>query len=173
MLILLLMSLLLLLLLLLRMLLPLLLTDSTPWFQNPFVIQSPYYCSFPLYLLAQDPRQDILVGLLRLRKLAGSPKTRQPELKGSWSMVRELHVYGTAVAVHARDTEKFQHQGYGMMLMREAERIAREEHMSGSIAVISGVGTRHYYRKLGYRLEGNYMVKELGSSSGGKGEQAG
>ena len=24
------------------------------------------------------------------------------------------------------------------------------------------VGTRHYYRKLGYHLEGHYMVKELG-----------
>jgi hypothetical protein len=29
------------------------------------------------------------------------------------------------------------------------------------MAVISGVGTRHYYRKLGYELEGPYMVKDL------------
>lgn len=76
-------------------------------------------------------------------------------------MVRELHVYGTAVAVHARDDQKFQHQGYGTMLMREAERIARCEHRSTKVAVISGVGTRHYYRKLGYELEGPYMVKAL------------
>jgi elongator complex protein 3 len=34
--------------------------------------------------------------------------------------------------------------------MEEAERIAREEHGSTKMAVISGVGTRHYYRKLGY-----------------------
>lgn len=26
---------------------------------------------------------------------------------------------------------------------------------------LAGVGVRHYYRKLGYRLEGPYMVKEL------------
>jgi elongator complex protein 3 len=45
--------------------------------------------------------------------------------------------------------------------MREAERIAREEHGSAKMAVISGVGTRHYYRKLGYELEGPYMVKTL------------
>ena len=77
-------------------------------------------------------------------------------------MVRELHVYGTAVAVHARDEQKFQHQGYGAMLMAEAERIARCEHRSTKMAVISGVGTRHYYRKLGYQLEGPYMVKALG-----------
>lgn len=76
-------------------------------------------------------------------------------------MVRELHVYGTAVAVHSRDDQKLQHQGYGTMLMQEAERIARLEHRSSKMAVISGVGTRHYYRKLGYHLEAPYMVKEL------------
>lgn len=45
--------------------------------------------------------------------------------------------------------------------MEEAEHIARKEHRSTKIAVISGVGTRHYYRKLGYELEGPYMVKCL------------
>jgi len=40
-------------------------------------------------------------------------------------------------------------QGYGTLLMLEAERIARCEHRSAKLAVISGVGTRHYYRKLG------------------------
>jgi len=70
-------------------------------------------------------------------------------------------VYGTAVAVKQRDADKFQHQGYGAMLMRAAEDIAASEHGSTRLAVISGVGTRHYYRKLGYELMGPYMVKEL------------
>ncbi|KAJ9523748.1 hypothetical protein QJQ45_019949 [Haematococcus lacustris] len=113
------------------------------------------------FLAYEDPRQDILIGLLRLRKAAGPDTSRQPELRGRVSLVRELHVYGTAVAVHSRDTSKFQHQGYGSLLMAEAERISREEHGSTKIAVISGVGTRHYYRKLGYHLEGHYMVKAL------------
>jgi len=52
-------------------------------------------------------------------------------------------------------------QGYGTLLMMEAERIALREHRSTKLAVISGVGTRHYYRKLGYELEGPYMMKEL------------
>ena len=43
----------------------------------------------------------------------------------------------------------FDAQGYGMLLMEEAARIAQHEHCSKKIAVISGVGTRHYYRKLG------------------------
>eukprot|EP00039_Didymoeca_costata_P031822 m.36217 g.36217 ORF g.36217 m.36217 type:complete len:561 (+) comp9051_c0_seq1:164-1846(+) len=111
------------------------------------------------FLSYEDPRQDILIGLLRLRKC--SDLTYRKELKGACSIVRELHVYGSVVPVSARDPVKFQHQGYGTLLMEEAARIARVEHGSTKIAVISGVGTRNYYRKLGYELEGPYMVKSL------------
>lgn len=45
--------------------------------------------------------------------------------------------------------------------MEEAERIACVEHRSTKLAVISGVGTRHYYRRLGYELEGPFMVKGI------------
>jgi len=63
----------------------------------------------------------------------------------------------TNTAVHWRPSA----QGFGTLLMEEAERIAREEHGSTKLAVISGVGTRHYYRKLGFELEGPYMTKAL------------
>ena len=111
------------------------------------------------FLSYEDPEQDILVGLLRLRKL--SEESYRPELQGGCSVVRELHVYGSVVPVAARDPTKFQHQGFGTLLMEEAERIALEEHGSSKIAVISGVGTRDYYRKLGYSLDGPYMSKTL------------
>lgn len=111
------------------------------------------------FLSYEDPEQDILVGLLRLRKC--SDDTFRPELKTGVSIVRELHVYGSVVPVNARDPTKFQHQGFGTLLMEEAERIAFEEHGANKIAVISGVGTRNYYRKLGYELEGPYMCKSL------------
>lgn len=52
--------------------------------------------------------QDILVGLLRLRRCGRN--TTCPELMGRCSIVRELHVYGTAVPVHGRDADKLQHQ---------------------------------------------------------------
>ncbi|XP_065202771.1 elongator complex protein 3 [Planococcus citri] len=110
------------------------------------------------FLAYEDPEQDILIGLLRLRKCAGD--TFRPELKGA-SIVRELHVYGSAVPVSSRDPKKFQHHGFGTLLMEEAERITVEEHGNLKLAVISGVGTRDYYRKLGYELEGPYMVKHL------------
>lgn len=87
--------------------------------------------------------------------------TFRPELKGACAIVRELHVYGSVVPVHDRDLFKFQHRGYGVLLMEAAERIALNEYKSEKIAVISGVGTRNYYRKLGYELEGPYMVKSL------------
>lgn len=48
-----------------------------------------------------------------------------------------------------------------MLLMEEAERIAREEHGSTKLAVISGVGTRNYYAKMGYKLDGPYMSKNI------------
>ncbi|CAK6963142.1 elongator complex protein 3 [Scomber scombrus] len=111
------------------------------------------------FLSYEDPKQDILIGLLRLRRC--SPQSFRPELKGAVSIVRELHVYGSVVPVSSRDPSKFQHQGFGMMLMEEAERIARDEHGSCKLAVISGVGTRNYYRKMGYELDGPYMVKDL------------
>ncbi|KAI8833976.1 Elongator subunit [Chytriomyces hyalinus] len=113
------------------------------------------------FLSYEDPRQDILIGLLRLRKC--SPSTFRKELTecGQCSIVRELHVYGSIVPIHNRDPTSFQHQGFGTLLMEEAERIAREEHKSVKLAVISGVGTRHYYRKLGYELDGPYMSKML------------
>uniref|UniRef100_A0A4W3IK00 Elongator complex protein 3 n=1 Tax=Callorhinchus milii TaxID=7868 RepID=A0A4W3IK00_CALMI len=111
------------------------------------------------FLSYEDPEQDILIGLLRLRRC--SQESFRPELKEGVSIVRELHVYGSVVPINTRDPGKFQHQGFGTLLMEEAERIARDEHGSAKIAVISGVGTRNYYRKLGYELEGPYMVKRL------------
>jgi len=113
------------------------------------------------FLAYEDPKQDILIGLLRLRKCS-STHTFRPELTGQpTSLVRELHVYGSAVPVHGRDPRKFQHQGYGTLLMEEAERIARDEHGSEKLSIISGVGVRSYYAKLGYWLDGPYMSKWL------------
>lgn len=136
--------------------------------QHVELLRRDYYANdgWECFLSYEDPRQDILIGLLRLRK----PGTRvfRPELAPhaqdgrSVSLVRELHVYGSVVPVSAtKDPRKFQHQGYGMLLMEEAERIAREEHGSFKISVISGVGTRMYYAKLGYFLDGPYMSKFL------------
>ena len=113
------------------------------------------------FLAYEDPKQDILIALLRLRQCSKEHTFRRELIGQATSLVRELHVYGSAVPVHARDPKKFQHQGYGTLLMEEAERIAKTEHGSSKISIISGVGVRSYYAKLGYWLDGPYMSKML------------
>ncbi len=76
----------------------------------------------------------------------------------SAALIRELHVYGELVPVGKN--KKIQHTGLGKKLMAEAEKIALENGYK-KIAVISGIGVRGYYRKLGYRLKDSYMVKRL------------
>lgn len=78
--------------------------------------------------------------------------------KISSAIVRELHVYGQLVPVG--DKKKVQHSGLGKKLMAEAEKIAQKNKFK-DLAVISGVGVRGYYRKLGYKLKDTYMVKNF------------
>lgn len=63
------------------------------------------------FLSYEDLQQDILIGLLRLRRC--SDQTFRAELQGRCSIVRELHVYGSAVPMHDRDPGKFQHRVRG------------------------------------------------------------
>ena len=63
-------------------------------------------------------------------------------------------------AVGIGDDGAVQHRGIGRRLMDEAERIARE-HGKGKMLVISGVGVRGYYARLGYRHDGPYMSKDI------------
>ncbi|NCN86258.1 tRNA uridine(34) 5-carboxymethylaminomethyl modification radical SAM/GNAT enzyme Elp3 [archaeon] len=100
-------------------------------------------------------KDDVLFGLLRLRF---TKETFIPELKDA-AIVRELHVYGQALKLGS-EAKRSQHRGMGKELMNEAEKLAKETGYK-KIAVISGVGVREYYKKLGYRLEGDYMVKIL------------
>ena len=52
--------------------------------------------------------------------------------------------------------------GFGRRLIEKAEEIIQENHPNiEKMAVIAGVGVRAYYEKLGYTLEGEYMVKKL------------
>lgn len=127
------------------------------------LIRRDYYANggWETFLAYEDPKKDILIGLLRLRKASKKYTYRKEFISQKTSIVRELHVYGSVVPLHSRDPRKFQHQGFGTLLMEEAERIAREEHGSEKISVISGVGVRNYYSKLGYELDGPYMSKRL------------
>jgi len=108
-----------------------------------------------VFLEAVGP-DDTLYGILRLR-MPHAP--RRPELSRRTALVRELHVYGPAVPVGERGIW-WQHMGIGRRLMAAAEEVARE-FGARKVAVISGVGAREYYRKLGYERCGPYMCKPL------------
>jgi elongator complex protein 3 len=103
--------------------------------------------------LSYEDDGGTLFGLLRLRI---SPGDIYP------AMVREIHIFGSEVPLGDQDDLAAQHKGLGSQLLKEAERIARDEHSTGKIAVISGVGARNYFRNTGgYELEGHYMIKAL------------
>jgi elongator complex protein 3 len=111
-----------------------------------------------VFLSYESKDGETILGFLRLRKVA---KPHRSELAGS-AIVRELHVYGQAVSVGSKEIDSsYQHRGYGVKLLQEAERIAKDELSVDKIAVISAVGTRQYYKKLGYGQDGPYVSKVL------------
>ena len=80
--------------------------------------------------------------------------------------MRELHVYGKLIKTGQieENADHAQHVGFGRRLMQRAEEICIS-HGLCKVAVISGVGTREYYRRLGYSLDtsgkGYFMIKNL------------
>ncbi|KTB48577.1 elongator complex protein 3 [Dehalogenimonas alkenigignens] len=110
--------------------------------------------------LSFEDDSDTLYGLLRLRVQQGAPAMLAGG-DGVFPLIRELHVYGPELSLGKRDTASAQHRGYGRELVREAEKIARDEFGASSLAVLSGVGARRYYHDLGYILDSSYMVKRF------------
>jgi ELP3 family radical SAM enzyme/protein acetyltransferase len=84
-----------------------------------------------------------------------------PELNNV-AMIRELHVYGNVNPVDMDNMKATtQHRGFGKKLVAKAEEIARNNSYE-KIAVISGVGVRKYYEKIGYTLGSyDYMYKDI------------
>ncbi|MCW1296736.1 MAG: tRNA uridine(34) 5-carboxymethylaminomethyl modification radical SAM/GNAT enzyme Elp3 [Candidatus Parvarchaeota archaeon] len=113
-----------------------------------------------IFLSYEDKKNDALVGFLRLRKV--SDKAHRKEIKGKNTMiVRELHVYGTMVPIGRRIKEAFQHKGYGAKLLKEAEKIAKKDFNADKLLILSGIGAKVYYKKLGYGYDGVYLSKKL------------
>lgn len=112
------------------------------------------------FISVDEPKLDKLIGLCRLRFPSDPENPLLPELQGA-SLVRELHVYGQKESLSQNAVRsKTQHLGFGKQLMKKTEEISKKAGYK-KIAVISAIGTREYYRKLGYQLEGTYMVKYL------------
>lgn len=81
-----------------------------------------------------------------------------PVLPGE-AMIREVHIYGVATHL-GEDGSSAQHSGLGRRLVERACDIARDAGYE-RINVISAVGTRAYYRRLGFVECGLYQQREL------------
>ena len=104
--------------------------------------------------------EDRIAGFLRL-SLPSTPSFVD-ELVGS-AIIREVHVYGRAVSVGKRDGQAPQHRGLGRGLVEEACQRAADAGFA-SIAVISSIGTKAYYRKLGF--EDGVLYQHRGLAAG-------
>jgi elongator complex protein 3 len=116
-----------------------------------------------VFLSYENEDKSVILGFLRLRHTT-NPLIEQLKTKDERgvALVRELHVYGQAVDVGQKtSSDKYQHKGFGLCMLNEAENIVKNEFGINSLSVISAVGTREYYRKFGYHQNGPYMTKEL------------
>ncbi len=111
-----------------------------------------------VFIALEAPEKEALIGYLRLR--FPSQKAHRLEVESSTAIIRELHIYGPEVPIGLRYPDAWQHAGFGLSLLKEAERVARDRGAS-KILVMSALGTKGYYRRYGYDYNGLYMGKAL------------
>lgn len=116
-----------------------------------------------LFLSIED-HLGYVYGFTRLQLPDAGMTLDEPGLGTHTAMIRELHVYGTVqslqIQANETPTKHAQHKGYGTQLMELAEQLAASRGYH-TLSVISGIGVRGYYAKLGYALEWTYMVKQV------------
>jgi elongator complex protein 3 len=135
--------------------------NVTPDLDKIQILTSSYQASEgkEVFISAEDPENNVLIGYLRLR--VPSAKVHRPEINSMPSaIVRELHVYGPLVPVGKHLTQAWQHKGYGAILLSKAERVARRNGVK-KLVVMSALGTKQYYMRLGYSRDGVYVSKML------------
>lgn len=114
------------------------------------------------FISYEDVKNDNLIGFLRLRipsQHFTGEKHWIPELDGC-SIIRELHVFGEQIRLGKDGGESGQHKGFGRKLILEASRLTKKHYIS-KMAVVSGVGVREYYRKLGFEDGKLYQILKL------------
>ncbi len=107
------------------------------------------------FISAEDTKNDLIIGFIRMRFPSESLRK---EITKSSAIIRELHVYGAATAIG--EEGKVQHKGWGKKLLETAEKIAKKQNKN-KMVIISGIGVKEYYKKLGYKKQGPYVIKKL------------
>jgi elongator complex protein 3 len=111
------------------------------------------------FISVEDQEKDVLIGFIRLR--IPSDKAHRPEITPRTGLVRELHVYGRMNPVGQKIEDSWQHRGWGEELMAEAEKIALDDYDMNRMVVMSALGTKKYYARMGYQKDGVYVSKPL------------
>lgn len=110
----------------------------------------------------QSQEPGLIAGFLRLslplRPRVGS-RAFLDEIADS-AMIREVHVYGPALAIGRAGVDAAQHVGLGTRLLAEARRISREAGFR-RISVIAATGTQGYYGARGFERGELYMHARL------------
>lgn len=142
-----------------------------------------------IFLSFETKDNAILFGFLRLRIMSNPQRNELSDgetidlstKKILCAVVRELHIYGPLVKIRSgsiqnniqkeKDKEisnnlkkngfNYQHKGMGQKLLKEAEKICKQEYNLKKLSVISAIGTREYYKKFGYVINGPYVTKTL------------
>ena len=115
-----------------------------------------------IFISFRTKKSDKICGFLRLflPKKTLSKKHRLEELRDC-AIIREVHVYGKVVGIDKESKQgESQHLGLGKELIKIAEDISKKKGFK-KISVISAIGTREYYRKLGYKRGDLYMGKNI------------
>jgi elongator complex protein 3 len=100
------------------------------------------------FLSIEDTKRKNIYSLLRLRITSDNK-----------SIIREVHTYGLQTSI-SKKSRSPQHKGLGKKLIKEAENITKKNKIN-ELWVIASIGTRPYYRNLGYKVKGTYMVKKI------------
>jgi len=121
-----------------------------------FISEFPVNGGNEFFLQYASPNKQKLYAFLRLFLPNNKSEHFIKELTGC-AIIREVHTYGKLTAIGSRD-KNIQHQGFGTLLTNKALELAKQNNFSKT-AVISGVGVRGFYRKLGFKKVGSYMIK--------------
>ncbi|MBS8121498.1 elongator complex protein 3 [Candidatus Vampirococcus lugosii] len=112
------------------------------------------------YFISFEDKLGYLYGFTRLLLPKNENTVQYTGLGKNTALIRELHVYGQVAKINEKLKNAFQHTGFGTRLMEIAEKLSLSKGYT-KISVISGIGVRGYYKKIGYHLEGTYMLKYL------------
>jgi elongator complex protein 3 len=115
-----------------------------------------------IFLSFENKERTKLFSYLRLRipsQIFEGKRHFIPTLENS-AIIREIQTLGEMVPIEKKKIAP-QHRGLGKKLVKEAEKIAKKGFGLKKIAVISGVGVRDYWRKLGYKLRETYMIRKI------------